>query len=52
MVDFFFCFNSPNFATNCKTILSPATAQRTSKAKSSYNTSQFNFDWKKEFTNN
>lgn len=36
----------PNFATNCKTMLSPATAHLTSKARSSHNTSQFNFDWK------
>lgn len=36
----------PNLATSWITILSPATAQRTSNARSSYRTSQFNFDWK------
>lgn len=35
----------PSFATNCKRMLSPATAQRTSNCRLSYSTSQFNLDW-------
>lgn len=44
------CFvlnNLPKRATNWRTILSPATAHRTSKARSSHKTSQLSFDWKK-----
>lgn len=40
----------PNLATNCTTMLSPATAQRTSKAKSSYKTSQFSLDCRQNKT--
>lgn len=38
----------PNLATNWITILSPATAHLTSNARSSYSTSQFNFDWERK----
>ena len=38
--------NIPTRPTNCITMLSPATAHRTSNAISSFRTSQFNFDWK------
>ena len=41
--------NLPNLATNCTTILSPAIAQRASKALSSYKTSQLSLDYKNQF---
>lgn len=38
------CDDLPSLLTSCNTTLSPATAQRTSNAKSSHSTSQFSFD--------